>query len=134
MLPYKCNTKKYIIIMCLSFPVKLQGVLALPTCFPRSTNCLWETMSFSKATGLAASWCLSTQFSVFVYCIADPVDFCISTNSLKIINDLVIKEKNQFTIHLKCILFNYNTMQGKCKLIDYFFLLTGCAVSTVITS
>ncbi|KAE9524836.1 hypothetical protein AGLY_014886 [Aphis glycines] len=40
-------------------------------------------MSFSKTTGLATSRCLSTQFSVLVHSIADPIDLSISADGLK---------------------------------------------------
>jgi len=55
-------------------------------------------MTLSKTTGLATSRCLSTQFPVLVHCIADPIDFGISTDGLKRKENSISINKNKIVI------------------------------------
>lgn len=66
----------------LTFPVNLEGVVALPGSTTWTTNGLGKCMSFSKTSWWFSSWCETTHFSVLVDRVAEPLNFGISPDSL----------------------------------------------------
>lgn len=65
----------------LSVSLKVESVVSLPR-LPATSSCLVVTVTLTQTSGLLASSCQTTRFTVLVNWVNDPVDTGIPTNCL----------------------------------------------------
>lgn len=79
----------------------METILATPVGTTWSTDGLGVTEAFAQSTGAFAGAGESTQFAMFLDCIADPVDFRVTTNSV-----VVWVDADDFEVFVSGILGN----------------------------
>ena len=79
---YGANFSRTITIKSLTFSSERQSVVALPSRFAGSTNCVCECMSFTKTSGTSAGGGEATHLTMLHDRFTDPVDLGVTTDCL----------------------------------------------------
>jgi hypothetical protein len=74
-------SKICLLLRYLSVPLKIQGVVSLPS-LSSASSCLVESMTLAQTTRLLASCCETTRFAVLMDWVDDPVDAGVAADSL----------------------------------------------------